>query len=625
MPKTRLVTRVTCCWALVLFLNGCNAQSADIGPEDASPSSSMATSPTDACSGGMWFIESKGCVLPEEAYTSQGGQTYWVDQSNDVADDLNSGTRERPWRTIGRATTVLRAGDAVIVESGIYREAVRPRFGGTGPDRRITYAAAAGADVVISGADAAEAEEWRREGNVWRRVWTGPELPMYSDARDNVMRRELVVVHGEVLMVVFRRDDVVPGTFFVEGSDTAQQAILARFQGDKTPSEAGTIEVAHRTVLFQPTGENLYPDCGDTDTPGWLHVVGFTFRHATNRAQWGAFCAGSEGSLVEDVTVEWTNGAGVDGSGLNHIFRHVAANNNGQIGFVAACDGCLFEDTEAIGNNWKGYDPFWEAGGGKWHNTHQTVIRRHTATDNRGPGIWLDGNNSQNTIESSVALRNDVAGIMIELQSTRTLVQHNLVVDNRWRGYSGAGILSQAASRNAFVHNTVVRNEGGGIWIRLDPDRRAEDGHNVFYNNLIVSNAWTSSEVAREISVEGSSFQHSRSNRFEGNVYGRHQINDLRTSTFFFHPSNGGVAAGFRSGDLTNWQQLTRGDATARLIDSTTEWPGLENLQSLVSEGAPVLPESLLGYGADASIREIYGHPGADPDRLPSDINLGRR
>lgn len=628
MPQARLVRLPFVFSLAVVLLGGCNAEGTSVAVEEtASPPISVRSSfrteraLETACPAGRWPDAAGACVPVEEAFIAEGGHTYWVDQQHGLANDRNPGTRERPWRTISRASTVLGPGDAVIVQAGTYREAITPRIGGSGSDRRITYAAAPGAEVIVSGADVTAPEEWIRDGNAWRRVWTGPELPAYSS--DPVLRREMVVVGGEVLRAVFRREDLVPGAFFVEGSDTAQRAVLVRFQGDVPPAGAGLIEVAHRTFLFQPMGENPYPECGEAGTPGWLRIVGFTFRHAANRAQWGAFCGGSEGALVENVTVEWTNGAGVDGSGRNHVFRNVAANYNGQIGFVASCENCLFEDSEAIGNNWKGHNPFWEAGGGKWHDTHQTVFRRHFAADNGGPGIWLDGNNTHNTIEGSVAIRNEVAGIMLELETMHTLVQHNYIADNRWRGYSGAGILLQAASHNALIHNTIVRNEGGGIWLRLDPHRRAEDGHNILYNNVLLGNAWTASEEAREIVVHGRSLAHSRTNRLEGNVYGRHAVNDLRTSTFFFIPDDA-READFRSGDLSRWQQLIRGDNAARIIDPRPEWMEPGSLPVSIQGGA--VPAARLDvFGARAAQNRLFGSPGANAELLPRGINLSPR
>jgi hypothetical protein len=48
---------------------------------------------------------------------------------------------------------MLRPGERVIVEQGIYRERVAPARGGDGPEAIITYEAAAGQKVVIRGSE----------------------------------------------------------------------------------------------------------------------------------------------------------------------------------------------------------------------------------------------------------------------------------------------------------------------------------------------------------------------------------------------------------------------------------------------------------------------------------------
>ena len=253
MPKTRLVSLAFVTCMAVVLLGGCNAEGTSVAVvETASPSvSGQSTFRTGraleaACPAGLWPDDAGECVAVEEALTAEGGQSYWVDQQHGSADDRNPGTRERPWRTINRASTVLRPGDAVIVQSGIYREAVTPRFGGSGPDRRITYAAASGAEVIVSGADVTAPEEWTRDGNAWQKLWTGPQLPMYSDEGDPVMRREMVVADGEVLRAVFRRQDLVPGTVFVEGSATAQPAVISLFRSEGRRGHAGRAGGLHR-------------------------------------------------------------------------------------------------------------------------------------------------------------------------------------------------------------------------------------------------------------------------------------------------------------------------------------------------------------------------------------------
>ena len=77
-------------------------------------------------------------------------KTYYVDGAK--GNDGNPGSRDRPFKTINQAAQVLQPGERVVIAAGVYREAIRPARGGTGPDKLISYEAAPGANVVVSGA-----------------------------------------------------------------------------------------------------------------------------------------------------------------------------------------------------------------------------------------------------------------------------------------------------------------------------------------------------------------------------------------------------------------------------------------------------------------------------------------
>ena len=81
--------------------------------------------------------------------------------------DRCPGTKEQPFRTIGRAAKAARAGDTVIVGDGTYREWVDPAEGGYSDTVRITYQAAEGAHPVIKGSEVVK--NWvKQEGTVWK-------------------------------------------------------------------------------------------------------------------------------------------------------------------------------------------------------------------------------------------------------------------------------------------------------------------------------------------------------------------------------------------------------------------------------------------------------------------------
>jgi hypothetical protein len=89
-------------------------------------------------------------------------KTYYVDNSSAKADDNGPGTRQRPFRTIGKAAQVLQPGERVVIASGTYRECVRPVRGGTGPAQMISYEAVPGAKVFIKGSEILK-DGWQQE------------------------------------------------------------------------------------------------------------------------------------------------------------------------------------------------------------------------------------------------------------------------------------------------------------------------------------------------------------------------------------------------------------------------------------------------------------------------------
>jgi hypothetical protein len=81
--------------------------------------------------------------------------------------DAADGSQDNPFRTINRAAELAQAGDTVVVHEGVYREWVRPRRGGLSDRRRITYEAAPGEHVVITGSE--QVTGWEPvEGSVWK-------------------------------------------------------------------------------------------------------------------------------------------------------------------------------------------------------------------------------------------------------------------------------------------------------------------------------------------------------------------------------------------------------------------------------------------------------------------------
>ncbi len=82
-------------------------------------------------------------------------------------DDANRGSKASPLKTITVAANRAQPGDTVTVHAGIYRERINPPRGGTSDTLRITYQAAPGEKVTITGSDAVKGWE-KISGDTWK-------------------------------------------------------------------------------------------------------------------------------------------------------------------------------------------------------------------------------------------------------------------------------------------------------------------------------------------------------------------------------------------------------------------------------------------------------------------------
>jgi hypothetical protein len=222
-------------------------------------------------------------------------EIYHVAQRHPEASDENPGTRERPWKTLTRAAGALRPGDTARIHAGLYREVVRPARSGTA-ESPITYAAADGEEVVITGADVVAG--WTRvKGEVWKKTpWRHRFATHPNDQRHRLIGRcEQVIVEGQLLRQVAAVSDLERGTFCALPGEETLHVRLA----DGTSPEDHLVEASVRPVCFGL---------------GWggearhhVRLRGLTIRYAANMAQRGAIWADGDGWSIEDSTIEWTN------------------------------------------------------------------------------------------------------------------------------------------------------------------------------------------------------------------------------------------------------------------------------------------------------------------------------
>jgi parallel beta-helix repeat protein len=464
---------------------------------------------------------------------SPNGRLIWVDHR--AAADTGDCSELSPCRTISGALRRAGAGDAVLVRAGVYRESVIFDKGGAA-DRPLTLAAYPGEEVIVSGAEVAE-DGWSPFGVNWEREWT-VSLPMHRSKNrpQDAFRPELIVANGLPLRAVYAEENLRPGAFWVEGEPEAPLRIVARFR-ESRPPDSLSIETGLRPMLLT----------GADSTVQFVRIIGMAFLHAPNSGKDGCVQSTGRRWMFEQNLVAWCNGLGIMVAGKEQTFRGNWSMYNGQMGWGSRTSHSLLEDNRSVGNNWKGYDARWEAGGGKFVETTHTTIRRHYAAYNLGPGIWLDINNTNNLVEESLVVGNMKAGIMVEYQSTNNVVRNNVVYGTRLLDGTGSGIQIQATSDNRIEHNTIYSNEGDGIRYKHG-DRRAASGGTVFLRNLLINNGLGPTR-AQEIRVEGTP-PLDNPDTFTENVYGRRgnedaiffvadmPSNDLDTWTRFSNASN---------------------------------------------------------------------------------------
>lgn len=499
-------------------------------------------------------------------------KTYYVDNNSAKADDKGPGTHERPFRTINKAAQVLRPGERVVIASGVYRECVRPLRGGTGPTRMISYEAEPGAKVFIKGSEVLK-QGWQQKAvSMLRRTPTAQTAPapevttwehqltaaMFPDAYNPFAlasapadrswldtktidmgpyfrRRGLVFVDGQPLEPVEQlRELATPqlpgppppnqpqpltglparkrggpimqeiggspdGRFWVDNSGQSIQVRMPSF----TPAEH-TIEVTTREQAFAPLQKEL----------AYIRIKGITFQHAGNGypvPQRGMVStAGGNHWIIEDNTIEWANGVGLDiangdwnggftpNAGASHIIR---ANTIRYCG-VEGIAGMQTRDTVIEDNliewcGWADAEREWEAAAAKFHGARNMLFRRNVIRHIRhANAVWFDSGNVNCRITRNVFadILTVSAAVHMEMNRQPNQIDDNIIWDVRnaepgtpgQRGCAGSGIFINASDHLLISQNLIGRCDNSGIFAIVRPDRAGSGlaEENEIYNNI---------------------------------------------------------------------------------------------------------------------------------------------
>jgi len=520
--------------------------------------------------------------------SAEHGRTFFVAQRHPQASDDNPGSEARPWKTIGRAVAALEPGDRVVVRQGLYREWVRPARGGTGPNAMITYQAAPGEEVIVSGSEPL-AGRWTPStpsgqsplASAWMIELPAPLLDGYnpfaerniSDAMsDNpynrggwdkppyTLPRGLVFQDGRRLLQVAEYAELAQadGAYWVEPGG---RRLHVRPCQDQPPAKAA-FDVTTRPFAFAPEQAGL----------GFIRVDGFVVERVANCVpvpQLGAIST-MQGHhwIVENNVVRQVNGLGLDyGRRQTFIPYEVPADTPYLAGVgtivrgntflecgVSALSGLgliggLVEDNYSRDCGWRRVQGLAESGGIKLHYLKHTLVRRNAVQGTTSAaGLWVDHSNHNSRITQNIVFGAEGNAFFLEASYGPNLVDHNIF----W-GSSGDGMLLTHTGHATIAHNLVGCCRG--LPVRIAPARPLPTG--------------------RMIDLETKRFSASDHNRLIGNVfYGFESrtplvpadMDNVSDWNVFVNPPDG------KPFDLAAWHQKTGYETHSQAATSSLEF-----------------------------------------------------
>ena len=486
-------------------------------------------------------------------------KTYYVDNGNPNASDKNDGTHERPFLTISKAAEVLQPGERVIINSGVYREQVRPQRGGSGADKLISYEAAPGANVIVKGSVLASKDKWQKSTGYriggTRTPENQPVFFQYDledidfkgynpfgmanlmhddrsyfpwDNREQIkphfMRRGMIFVDGRKLKQVENSSELGSNedAFWVEHDGLT---VHLRLNGNANPA-GHDVEFVIRERVFAPKLQYL----------GYIRIKGITFEHgasglpipqkgivSTNRGNhW----------IIEDCVIRHANSVGLDigegtwiadraaiPSGYTIVRRtHITdAGVSGIAGIGAAhslIESCLIEN---IG--WQNVQRTFESAGIKIHYARNNVIANCVIRDIvHATGVWFDYECNNSRLTNSLIMNVHHVGIDMEASpKSGNMIDHNII----WNitslvaraESSGNGINVAGSDEGIYAHNLIGMCENSGIWITNMEGRIVAGSGGVSRWNNVENNLFYRCIRAIDFS--------SGDNFADGNLYGR--------------------------------------------------------------------------------------------------------
>jgi len=469
-----------------------------------------------------------------------------VDTTSNVASDNNPGSEELPLATIqaaiGWADELRREGEGVriLIQSGIYREALEMVSIGDDPPPLIIEAAMPGT-VTVSGSDEWEAWTPAPEPGLFVSNWP------YKWGADGsvepiVGRREMVFISGEPLRQVLEHNDLAAGSFLVDEKERA----LHIYPPDGIDLASSTVEVGVRPRLLFADGIRK------------VTIRGITFQHAVSPFDSTAVeIVNAQDVLLQENLITLNSWTGLGLATSTHITlseNRIDNNGGGGVGAFRQ-ENLLMEGNRTSYNNWRGFRGGyvgWSIAGVKVVSGRKISIVDHTSTGNRTRGLWLDYDLADVAIERADLCENLTDGLMIEAVQGPIDIREATICNNNRRGIVIVNTIDVSISGSR-----ICDNQEAAIHLDAEPGGRVIDTGSV---EILLP-------VAERLSLQGNHVGGSLA-LFVANLSGAEWTSVLES---FYSDHNvwaeDGLSA-FRypgiSGGLDRWQQATSQDKSSK-------------------------------------------------------------
>ena len=409
---------------------------------------------------------------------------YYVDAAK--GNNLNSGTREFPVKTISKGLTIAGKGDTIFVSSGTYRETLVLTQNGKDIQNPFAIRALSGAKVNIKASDFVtgwvqhSAFIWKRSGwKVNSQQVFSEDVPLQQIGATSPLHHHKFEGKPILPSVGNNIDDMKPGSFFFDQETETLYVWLA----DNSNPNNHVVEASVRDFIIPPLErqfillERLNFSHSNLTSKGYIMGIvnvwgkSWTISHCTfNYGDFAGIAIVGDGHKIQNSTFNHNGNLGINinGSDESHNWKPVSDRNVQNI---------VLEGNETSYNNYRNFELSWQHGGIKAAvSCNDVQILQHKAFTNNGAGIWFDIY-CKNIRIDRCHVSGNLVGIGYEI-SDDALITNNLVTRNKYHG------IYISASDNVAVLNNTLDINGFGIVVHGMP--RAE--HPSVKNNVVMNN-----------------------------------------------------------------------------------------------------------------------------------------